>query len=180
MKRLWLLCGGLVWTAAQADSGLDELSVTQSFQLSATVIPGCLLGSGGSDSSSFGSLDFGQLGNLDSDMQLTSSLGAGSIVLQCTPGTALSIALDSGSYSSDVSAGRFLGKGSERLRYQIYQDAGNTTVWGDSGNGGMRMDISFPLSGGVQSYPLYARLFGVSPLPSAGIYSDTVTVTINY
>lgn len=178
--RLGLLLCGLAWTLVRADTGLDELSVSQSFQLSATVIPGCLLGSGASDSSSFGTLAFGQFASLDSDRQLTSSVGAGSIVLQCTPGTALSIALDSGLYSASVATGRWLGKGNERLRYQLYQDAGSNTVWGDDGNGGVSLAVSFPLGGEVQSYPVYARLFAVSPLPSAGIYSDTVTVTISY
>lgn len=180
MKRAGFLVGMLLGTGALADTGLNELSIDQSFQVRATVVQGCLLGSGSSDASSFGSIAFGQFATLASDIQVSSSQGAGSIVLQCTPGAAVSIALNTGGYASDVGGGRFLGKGSERLRYQLFQDVANSQVWGDGGNGGTALSVSFPLSGGVQSYPVYARLFSVSPMPSAGLYSDTVTVTISY
>ncbi len=43
-----------------------------------------------------GTLSFGTLGNLASPVNVASSSGAGSIVLTCTPGMTVSVALDYG------------------------------------------------------------------------------------
>nr|WP_276583968.1 spore coat U domain-containing protein [Pseudomonas sp. RIT-PI-AD] len=165
----------------RADTGTNELSLAQSFQLRAAVVAGCLLGSGASDTTTFGTLSFGQFSSLPSDVSLSSTLGSGSIVMQCTPGLAVSIALNAGlNASGSIAGGRYLAKGSERLRYQLFQDAAYSTVWGDNSNGGTSMSLTFPASGGTLAYPVYARLFAVATMPSAGLYSDTVTVTISY
>ncbi|WP_313517625.1 spore coat U domain-containing protein [Pseudomonas sp.] len=162
--------------AARADTGSNELTLTSSFQLSASVQAGCVLGSGSADATSFGSIDFGQLAGLGADVKAASSVSGGSIQLQCTPGTDLTISLNNG--ANGVSGVRYMAKGSERLRYQLYQDASYSTVWGDQ-NAGTPMSMTFP-AGGTLSLPVYARLFATSPLPSAGLYSDVVTVTVTY
>lgn len=163
-----------------ADTGTNELRVDRLFQVRAVVTQGCLLGSGASDLSSYGTISFGQISNLNSAVNRTSTPGGGSIVLQCTPGTRLTIGIGSGANAGSVSGGRFLTMGTERLRYQLYQDAAFSTVWGDGSNGAAALSTTFPAAGGTQSYPVYARLFNVTPMPSAGIYSDVVTVTISY
>ncbi|MBU1330755.1 MAG: spore coat U domain-containing protein [Gammaproteobacteria bacterium] len=178
--RIWRVVAALsVMQAAHADTGVDDLTLSRSFELRATVVRGCLLGTGSADVSSFGTLNFGQFGSLPNDVQASSSEGAGTIVLHCTPGTAVTVALNAGMHSSDIAGGRYLGKGAERLRYQLYQDASNSTVWGTAGVGGNALSIIFGAAG-IQRYPVYARLFNADPMPSAGIYSDTVTVTISY
>lgn len=167
-------------TPTLADTGTNELRVDRLFQVRAVVTQGCLLGTGASDVSSYGNINFGQISSLSSPVNRTSTPGSGSIVLQCTPGTRLTIGIGSGANTASVAAGRFLAKGSERLRYQLYQDAAFNTVWGDGSNGAAALSTTFPAAGGTQSYPVYARLFSVTPMPSAGIYNDVVTVTISY
>lgn len=182
MRRLPGICL-LTMTALApvlADTGTNELRVDRLFQVRAVVTQGCLLGSGASDLSSYGTISFGQISSLNSPVNRTSTPGSGSIVLQCTPGTPLTIGIGSGANTGSVSAGRFLAKGSERLRYQLYQDSTFSTVWGDGSNGAAPLSSTFPAAGGTQSYPVYARLFNVTPMPSAGIYSDVVTVTVSY
>lgn len=159
-----------------ADTGSNELTLTASFQLSASVQAGCVLGGGSTDATSFGSIDFGQLASLGADVKVASTVSGGSIQLQCTPGTALTISLNSG--ANAASGARYMAKGGERLRYQLYQDASYATVWGDQ-NSGTPLSMTFP-AGGTLSLPVYARLFASSPLPSAGLYSDVVTVTVTY
>lgn len=165
---------------AGADTGTNELRVDRQFQVRAVVTAGCLLGSGGSDVSSYGNINFGQISSLNSAVSQTSTPGSGSIVLQCTPGTPLTIGIGSGANTGNVAAGRFLAKGSERLRYQLYKDSAFSNVWGDGSNGATALSATFPSAGGTQNYPVYARLFSVTPLPSAGLYSDVVTVTVSY
>lgn len=162
------------------DTGVNDQIISQSFQVRAEIVPGCLLGAGGGDATSFGSISFGQISTLPSNLDTASTPGNGSIVLQCAPGTAVSVSLNTGLNASSVGGGRYLANGTERLRYQLYQDAARSIVWGDGSNGGTRMSINFPVGGATQSYTVYARLFSVSPLPSAGIYTDTITVTVSY
>jgi len=90
--------------AASADTGSNELTLTASFQLSASVQAGCVLGGGSTDATSFGSIDFGQLASLSADVKVASTVSGGSIQLQCTPGTALTISLNSGANAARVRA----------------------------------------------------------------------------
>lgn len=165
---------------AVADSGINDKTLSQSFELRAVIVPGCLLGGGSSDVTSFGSISFGQVSTLSSNLDVVSTPGGGSIVLQCSPGTPFTLSLNAGNNASGVGSGRFLAKGSEKLRYQLYQDAGYSIVWGNGSNGGANISTTFPSSGNSLTYPVYARLFSVSPMPSAGFYADTVTVTLSY
>ncbi|QSL92677.1 spore coat protein U domain-containing protein [Ectopseudomonas toyotomiensis] len=166
--------------SAHGDTGINDQIVSQSFQLRAEIVPGCLLGAGGSDATSFGSISFGQISTLPSNLDAASTPDNGSIVLQCSPGTAVTLSLNAGLNTGSVGGGRYLARGADRLRYQLYQDAARSIIWGDGSNGGTRMSINFPVGGATQTYTVYARLFSVSPLPSAGIYTDTITVTVSY
>lgn len=180
MRRAWPLVILLAVLDVLADTGTNELRVDRQFQVRAVITAGCLLGSGGSDVSSYGNINFGQISSLGSPVNRTSTPGSGSIVLQCTPGIPLTIGIGSGANTSSVAGGRFLAKGSERLRYQLYKDSAFSNVWGDGNNGATALSATFPSAGGTQSFPVYARLFSVTPMPSAGIYSDVVTVTVSY
>lgn len=49
---------------AQSDTGVNDLTKSQPFTVNATVVKGCVLGSGVSDVTTFGTLNFGQLSSL--------------------------------------------------------------------------------------------------------------------
>lgn len=162
-----------------ADTNVNDTPIQKNFLVKAAIVNGCILGSGAADVTSFGSINFGQVSLLPSNVDVTSTTGAGSILLQCTPGTSLTIGISAGLNTSNIASGRFLNKGAETLRYQLYQDTG-TTLWGNGSNGGTVKSLTFPAGSATVAYPVFARLFAVTPMPSAGIYSDTVTVTITY
>ncbi|MGY4531734.1 spore coat protein U-like protein [Pseudomonas sp. TE3786] len=162
-----------------ADTGLNELNVTKTFFVRAAIARGCLLGSGASDVTTYGNINFGQVASLSADVPVTSTVGAGSIQVQCTPGTSLTIGISTGAHTANVSGGRYLAKGSELLRYQLFQNSG-TTIWGDGSNGATAMSLTVPVGAATLTYPVYARLFAVTPMPSAGIYTDTVVVTVSF
>ncbi|MDF7630917.1 MULTISPECIES: spore coat U domain-containing protein [unclassified Pantoea] len=151
-------------------------STTDSFQVTAEITSGCAFGSSGSSSSTdFGTLDFGTMSAISSNVDVASSSGAGSIVVTCTPGTAITLALDYGE-NGGSSSSRYLSNGSATLAYQLYQDAAHTTVWGSDS---LAYSVSsFPDS--TQTYTVYGRLFATAGLPASGTYSDTVTVTLTY
>jgi spore coat protein U-like protein len=173
---LWLF-----FTACRADTGTDELVVSQSFTLSATIVKGCLIGGGASDVASLGTLNFGSLSSLSSAVQATSSQGAGSIIVKCTPNVALTLSIDKGvNGSSSIASGRVLRQenGSATLSYQLYKDSGFSQIWGDGANGGSVQTLT--ATGSVQEIKIYARLFAAAALPPADRYSDTVVVTFSY
>nr|WP_279432901.1 spore coat protein U domain-containing protein [Pseudomonas aeruginosa] len=164
--------GGIVWDnttgVAATGNGNDQWYP----------IYGCAFGTAISNNAyDLGTLSFGTLGNLASPVNVASSSGAGSIVLTCTPGMTVSVALDYG-VNGGSSNQRYLKRvsGNETLAYQLYQDAAYSQVWG---NGALARTIAnFPAS--TQTYTVYARLFAVGSLPSAGNYRDTVTVTLSF
>lgn len=176
VKRLWqwmpLFAGLLVSPCAPASS------VSKQFTVAAVINSGCVFGnSAKSTTSSLGTLNFGEKAFLDSNVDVTSTSGGGSIVVTCTPGLAISIAMDYG-VNGGNSASRYMvrANSSDTIAYQLYQDAGRSIVWG---TGSLAYGVSsFPT--GTQTYPVYGRLFSSSTQPSAGTYTDTVTVTLTY
>lgn len=153
-------------------------TTTDSFQVSATITSGCAFGtSETSGSTDFGTLSFGTMTAIGSNVDVASSSGAGSIVVTCTPGTAISLALDYGEHGGSASS-RYMtnSSGSATLGYQLYQDAAHSAVWG---TGSLAYSVaSFPDT--TQTYTVYGRLFATDGLPVSGTYSDTVTVTLTY
>lgn len=154
-------------------------TATDTFEVSATVQNGCAFGSQstGTGVTDMGTLDFGTLASVGSAIDATSSAGAGSIVLTCTPGMTVAIALDYGRNAGSASA-RHLASGDETLAYQLYKEASHGTVWGTQADGLAMSIANFPAS--TTTYTVYARLFAVQTLPSAGVYSDVVTITLSY
>ncbi|HDU5941804.1 TPA: spore coat protein U domain-containing protein [Klebsiella variicola] len=153
-------------------------TTTSTFTVSATIENGCVFGDSMGDSvTDFGTIDFGTMSSISDNVDVSSSMGSGSIVVTCTPGLAATIALDYG-VNGGSSVERYLinSSGNTKLGYQLYQDASHTTVWG---TGSLAYNIpSFP--GTTQTYTVYARLFASSSMPVAGTYIDTVTVTLTY
>lgn len=162
-----------------ASSYGDTLS--RPFAVKATILPGCILGSGTADSSSFGTLNFGNVSSLSTAINVASSQNAGSIIIQCSGTPSLSLALNSGANTSgNIASGRRLLNSStgEYLFYQIFQDSARSVVWGNGSNGGSAQVIT--ANSTLQQVILYAQLFASSTLPTAGNYTDTLLVTITY
>ncbi len=165
-----------------ADTGVNDRTAQSSFKVTATIANGCILGAGATDVSSFGALNFGNsIASLNSAISITSTANAGSILIKCTPNATVTLSLDSGlNAASNISAGRLLKNSTtnQTLNYQLYQNASYSTVWGNGSNGGNSMVVT--ANGTAQEYKVYARLFAVSPVPPAGLYTDRITVTVTY
>ncbi|BEN39591.1 hypothetical protein SMKC049_13830 [Serratia marcescens] len=153
-------------------------TVNDTFLVSAVIAGGCAFGSGsGGGNTNFGTINFGERADVSTNVDVTSTSGAGSLIVTCTPGTAITIALDYG-LNGGSSSNRYLinSQGTRTLAYQLYKDSGYSQVWG---TGSLANAIAtFPAT--TQTYTIYARLFATSNLPPAGTYTDTVTVTLTY
>ncbi|VVP65712.1 hypothetical protein PS918_00191 [Pseudomonas fluorescens] len=158
---LLLLCAGCV--------PLPLAAVTsQSFQVSATVTPGCLVVGG---VSSYGSLNFGSR-----PAQATGTVQValtGGVQLQCTPGVTLNMSVDGGQYNS---GGRHLQltTGSNRLAYQLFRDAAFSQSLGI----GQSVAVSYSNANNI-SLPIYGQvqLPGNQPV---GTYSDVLQVQLSW
>ncbi|KHN55192.1 spore coat protein U [Dickeya fangzhongdai] len=151
---------------------------TATFKVSAAVITGCAFGTTiGSSSGDLGTIDFGTHTEIPNNLHAASGEGAGSIVVTCTPGSSITIALDYGQNGGGSSA-RYLKNTNtaDKIAYQLYQDANYSAIWG---TGALAYSVnSFPET--TQRYTVYARLFGQAQQPVIGTYTDKVTVTISY
>lgn len=171
LRSIGLLCVFISSTSVLADTA------QKSFKVTAQITTGCLLGSGsGTPASDFGTLNFGSMSSLYSNVDVASSAGAGSIIVACTPGMAITVALDYG-VNGGSSSQRFMSNGSgNTLTYQLFQDSNRSTVWG---TGAQAYSVaSFPNT--TQTYTVYGRLFATNGFPAQGSYTDTVTVTLTY
>lgn len=154
---------------------LNDLTKTASATtVQLEIVNGCLLNNS-SANATLGTLDFGQVYNLNAQKDAVSTSGNGTIELRCTPGTTAKITLNAGLYGSDVNNRKMkLTTGAATLNYQLYTAANRTTVW-DNSTG---VSVTF-VSDATQSFPIYARI-PVQTTPQSGQYSDQVTVTITY
>ncbi|GAB2501143.1 spore coat U domain-containing protein [Pseudoxanthomonas sangjuensis] len=98
----------------------------------------------------------------------------GLLNVNCTLGTPYDIALNEGLNGADV-ATRAMSDGANEVPYQLFQDAGRTTVWGETAG----IDtLAGTGSGAVQEIPVYGRVPSTN-FPASS-YTDTVTATITY
>lgn len=104
----------------------------------------------------------------------------GSVTVDCNAGERNIVASINGGSSGSIAARTMLNGGTP-LNYNLYTNAGRTIVWGDGFTGST---VTLPFinsSGGVRHYTgtVYGR---IPPLQAvgAGIYADTVIVTITY
>lgn len=97
----------------------------------------------------------------------------GSVTVNCTNTSAFTVALDGGD-AGDIAA-RTLTHATlpTSFEYQLYTDAGFTTVWGDGVTGSQANG-----TGPSQTLTVYGRT--TTTPDEAGAYSDEVQVTVTY
>ena len=145
------------------------LAVTsQTIQVSATITPGCLVASGGSN---YGSLGFGSYSALATSA--VSVALSNSVTLQCTPGVALNMTVDGGLYNS---GGRRmqLNSGTAKVAYQLFRDAALSQSIGVS----QSVSVAYSNANNI-TLPIYGRVQLPGNQPG-GTYSDTLQVQLTW
>lgn len=141
---------------------------TQSFQVSATITPGCLIVGGGSN---YGALTYGSYSALATGT-VTAAL-TGGVTLQCTPGVALSMSVDAGLHSS-TGRNMQLNSGSARVGYQLFRDAAFSQSLGVS----QSVSVTYSDANNI-SLPIYGRVVLPGTQPG-GTYSDVLQVQLSW
>jgi spore coat protein U-like protein len=105
----------------------------------------------------------------------------GTVTLRCVQtgaAPALPVAIDLSAGNSGTYAVRQLRNGTHKLRYNLYLDAACTQTWGN-GTGSSGHYILFPSASGETTLTIYGQILpGQSS--TAGSYSDSISVTVNY
>jgi spore coat protein U-like protein len=107
----------------------------------------------------------------------TDATQTGTITYQCSSGmTGVSITLDKGTTSGGSISQRLMtDTSSDTLMYNIYQGAGETTLWGDGTTGTAATGLT--TDGATHDVTYYVDVPS-GQYVAAGSYSDTVTATI--
>lgn len=116
-------------------------------------------------------LDFGIRGVLDANFDAQANIG-----VQCTNTTPYNIQLNAGSTAGGTISTRLMINGAATVAYQMYRDAGRTLNWGQT-NG--TDTLAATGTGAVQTHIVYGRV-APQTTPAPAIYTDTVTVTVEY
>lgn len=104
----------------------------------------------------------------------------GTVTVTCTSGTGYKVSLDAGANegtSGDVTTRRMIAAATQYLPYQLYQDSGHTSVWGDTvGTNELTGQTG---DGTAQAHSVYGVITAGQYVPP-GSYTDTVLVTVTY
>ncbi len=103
--------------------------------------------------------------------------GVGAVSITCTNLAPYTVELGAGAGAGASAASRKLtGPAGQSLDYGLYQDAARSAVWGSAGS---LQAVTGTGIGSLQSLTVYGRM-PASQTPGAGVYTDTVTVTVTY
>jgi spore coat protein U-like protein len=115
-------------------------------------------------------INFGTQGTIGVNVDTT-----GGVTVSCTSGTTYNVGLDGGHANAGPS-GRVMSLGAQTVSYGLYIDPARTLVWGNTIGSNT---VAGTGSGSPLLIPVYAR---VPPqvTSGAGVYNDTIVVTITY
>jgi spore coat protein U-like protein len=117
-------------------------------------------------------LDFGTRGVIDANIDQTSTIG-----VQCTSGQTYNVGLSAGGGAGATTTVRQMtGPAAATINYALYRDTARTLLWGVT----IGTDtLAGTGNGNVQNLTVYGR---VPPqvTPAAGVYTDTVAITVTY
>jgi spore coat protein U-like protein len=155
-----------------AGASVFAASKTATISLDAEVLPACTAGSTTDAQRVFGTFDLGTHFALSNTVVVGSQPNAGALRINCISGTSYRILISAG--SSGASSQRTLvGPGGATIRYNLYTGPDFTTVWDEL------TGVSRTGSGQDQWIPPYVRI-PAQPTPIAGVYADTLTVTVSW
>lgn len=125
-------------------------------------------------------LDFGTLTNLNDKAHEQQTAAGSGIELQCSKGIAFRVGLDAG--LNPKSPGniflRRMKSGSEYIDYQLYLQPGGYQQWGLEEKNGAFVWSGIG-DGTIQKHIVYGAILKQAN-PSAGMYTDTVTVVTTF
>ena len=150
-----------------ATTSVSAATATANLGVSATVTNNCTIST---TALAFGSYD-PVAANASTDLD-----GTGAVAVACTKGTTATVGLGLGSNASGSTRRMSDGAGNF-LTYELYQDSGHVTVWGNAG-AGLLSPAAAP-SKAARNFTVYGQVVSNQDV-TAGSYSDTVVATVNF
>jgi len=116
-------------------------------------------------------LNFGIQGVLVADVTGTTTVN-----VTCTADLPYQIGLDGGTTAGGDTTTRLMTDGTDTVTYRLFQDAARTVNWGNTAGADTLASTG---TGSGQTFSVYGVL-PAQTTPPAGIYSDTVGVTVTF
>jgi spore coat protein U-like protein len=160
----------LALLALAAAPSVHAGSATSSFTVSAAVVASCTI--------STTTLAFGNYDPIVTNASTALDVN-GSVTITCTKGSTTTIGLDAGQNAAQaVGTTRAMQvAGPDYLSYELYQDAGRSTLWGNSG-GSLFTPAAAP-NKNPRTFTIYGRV-PAGQSSTIGNYTDTVVATVNF
>ena len=172
MKR-WQQLGSALFIAAAATAAPAAIynngTAVQNIAVSLTLQANCTIGSGAT-------LAFGSYGVLTSPINQQTTLS-----VTCTNTTPYNVGLDAGGVTGSTVASRLMagtttGNTGTTVGFQLYQDAGHSTVWGNTQG---TDTVAGTGNGSTQSITVYGQV-PVQSTPKPDTYQSTVVATVYF
>ena len=171
-KQLWVLSVAATAFCLSAPSA-HAASASSSFPVSAAVAAVCSI--------STANLNFGNYDPIGANAATPLDID-GSVTVTCTKGSQVWIDLNPGTHAaSAVGTTRAMQSGaSDFLSYELFSNAGRTTVWG-VGNppGGSGFAPALAANKNPRSFTIFGRVPAAQD-SAVGNYTDTVQATVNF
>ena len=163
--------GVVLLAIGAASSTTDAATATSNLSVTASVAANCSI--------STAPVAFGAYDPVSTNATTPLS-GTGTVNVTCTNGASTTVTLGQGSNantgSTDAAPARRLSDGGTNfLTYSLFQDAGHTTVWGNTGGTG----VANTGTGTQTAITVYGTVAAGQNVPS-GNYSDTVVATVTF
>jgi len=136
---------------------------TATFLVSLTITSDCEI--------STNPLSFGSSGVIQTNIAVSTTL-----TVTCSNTTPYNIGLDAGTVTGSTVAARLLSSGTANVSFQLYEDSGHTTVWGNTIG---TNTLTGTGTGAAQSLTVYGQV-PTQTTPAAGTYSSTVTMSVTF
>lgn len=152
----------------------NAATTTGTLTVKATVAKGCSVNTDASGTVADAVLDFGTITSLTANVDGDTTTSSGtSIKVLCNNGTAYTVAFGAGNnFLSGVR--RMAGGSSEFIPYNLYLTSTRATALAVDGT------TASTGNGTPQTLNVYGRIPAGSVLPTAGNYTDAVTLTVTY
>ncbi len=144
---------------------------TSTFQVSASIVAGCVIS--GTNTGVFGTLNFGSQSGVASNSVSASFVQSSTITLACTPGTPLSMSISGGSNYTTTRNLKHTSN-TNNVPYTLYTNASLTTPIPVNS----AVALSYSNANNI-TLPIYGLLKLPGPT-RAGVYTDTLTVTLSW
>ena len=157
-----LLAAGLI----AATSGALATAVTTTFQVQATVNAQCTI--------TAVNLTFPAVDPLNSQTD-----GATTVTVKCTKNSPYTVGLNAGTTTGSTIAQRLMANGADTMDYNLYTDAGRSSIWGNSA--GSWVSGTGAGMGTAQVLNVYGRVAAGQTNLAVGTFTEpTITVTVTY